>query len=330
MRTTRLKKLVASTLLALALPTIALPGLTSSAAAADYPTKQISLIVGAPPGGPFDLTARLIGDKLNAQFKQAIVIENRPGASGVVGFQAINKAAPDGYTIGMGATGLITLKFMLAAYNVDPVTGYTHIVEVSAAPLVVTVNAAQPYKSLAELIAYLKANPGKVNFGALPGAVAMDVSTFASMLGTTVNPIPYAGSAAQQQAIATGELPVAFDNFLIAKPFVDSGKTRLLGVVSSKRFPMFGDLPAIAEQVPGYEGTVNWFSVIGPPGMQNDVVTTLNRAINTAIREPDLRKRLMDGGQEVVGGSSEELRALVARETERMTKAAKQLGMQPQ
>jgi tripartite-type tricarboxylate transporter receptor subunit TctC len=300
------------------------------AQAADYPSKQITLIVGAPPGGPFDLTARLLGDKLKDRFNQPVVIENRPGVAGQVAFEAINKAPPDGYTIAMGATGLIILKFMLKSYTIDPVDGYTHIVNISGAPLVLTVNAAQPYKTLAEFLSYAKANPGKVNFGTLGGALDLDIGIFQSLTGTKLTTVQYKGTAAQQQAVATGEVGAAFDNFLAAKPFVEAGKTRVLAVVHSKRFPMFGDIPAIGEQVPNFEGTVNWFSVIGPPKMPREIVTTLNQALNAVIQSPDLKKRLNDGGQEVLGGTPEALRTLVARETERMTRAAKLVGMQPQ
>lgn len=319
-----MKKLMASLMAGAAL-TAALP-----ASAQQFPNRQITILVGAPPGGPFDLTARLIGDKLNAQFKVPVVIDNRPGVGGQLSFEALRKSPADGYTLAMGATGLIVLKFMLKSYTLDPVNDFTHIIQVSGAPLVLTANAQQPYKTLAEFISYAKANPGKINFGTLGAALDMDIGVFEQLTGIKLTTVQYKGTAAEQQAVAAGEIGAAFDNFLAAQPFVQAGKTRVLAVVHSKRFPMFGDIPAIGEQVPGFEGTVNWFSVVGPPGMPRDVVMSLNQAINAGIRQPDLKKRLNDGGQEVVGGTPEAIRDLVARETERMTRAAKLIGMQPQ
>jgi tripartite-type tricarboxylate transporter receptor subunit TctC len=224
---------------------------------------------------------------------------------------------------------MVALKFLSKAYTLDPLRDFTYITQLTTGPLLLLANTQQPFKTLQEFIAHAKANPG-MNFGTAGGTLDLDILTMASMAGFKVTLIPYKGSAPQEIALIANEVPVVLDAYLIAKPNIDSGRARILAVGTPRRFPLHPDVPAIAEAVPGYEASTNWFGIVGPPGMAPDLVAHLNEVFAGIIKQPDIRKRLNDSGLDSVGGTSAEFRALVVRDLERMGKAAQQIGLQPQ
>ncbi len=298
--------------------------------AQDFPNKRITLVIGVTPGGPQDTVARLVSDRMKDSLGVPIVVENRPGVGGVLAFEAVRVAQPDGYTLTVSHSGIASAKFLVKSFTADPVKDFTHIGQMTMVPLALVVNAAAPYKTLAEFLAYARANPGKINMGNLSGQYALDIALLQSMANIDVTAVMYAGTAQLEPALASNEVTVAMDIYSGAKPFAEQGRTRFIGVGSLKRFGLLPDIPAIAEAVPGYEATTTWHGLSGPAGIPPAVAARLGNAMRAALQSPDLRKRLNDAGFEVIGGSAEELRGLIGRDLERAGNAAKLAGVKPQ
>ena len=291
--------------------------------------RRLQLIVGVSAGGPVDTVTRMVADKLKDSLNQVVVVENRLGGGTQVSLEAARNAPPDGRLLTVATTGMVALKFVSKAYTLDPLKDFTHIIQLTTGPLLLVANVQQPYRNLSEFIAYARANPG-MNFATAGGTLDLDILTLASMGNFKVTLIPYKGSAPQQVALIANEVGVALDAYLIAKPNIDAGRIRILGVGTPKRFPLHPDSPAIAEVVPGFEASTNWFGIVGPPGMAPELVARFNDAMAAIIKSPDIRKRLNDWGLDAVGGTPAEFRSLVTRDLERMGKAAALSGLQPQ
>lgn len=306
--------------------------LTGSALAQDFPSRRITLMVGYSAGGPADLAARVIADKLRDRFNQPVIIENRPAGAAQASFDATKSAAPDGYVLGLGTLGMITLKLTSKAYTIDPLKDFTYVGQFSSAslPLMLFASANAPFKTAAEFVAYARANPGKMNFGTYATSGELELSTLMVAANVSITKVPYKGSAPMQIALGAGEIDAVIDNFPSAKTHVDAGRARLLAVGSRERLPDFPNVPSISEAVPGYEIAPFWLGLIGPANLPGDIVNRLNEAINTAMRQPDAASRLAPLGQKPAPGSPAEFRALVTRENDRLTKAASMIGLQPQ
>ena len=309
-----------------------LAGFSQGSLAADYPSRQTTLIVGYAAGGATDLASRLLADKLKVALGQPVVVENRPGAAGHLSFTAAKDAQPDGYTLAVATPAIVALKITSKAYTLDPAKDFTYVAQfvTAADPLLLVARTSAPYKTLGEFVSYARANPGKINFGAVGGVPDLEVSGFAHAAGITVTTVPYKGSAPQQQALAAGEVDVAYDAIVSAKPNLDSNRIRTLAVIGKQRDPAFPGTPTITEVVPGYSRPPFFFGLIGPANLPREVVARLNDGIRKSMNQPDISSRLAPMGMKGEVGSPDDFRALVNGELDRISKIAKLIGMEPQ
>ena len=278
MRGSRLgRRLAAAALLALA----ALPALGQS-----WPAKPVRIVVPYPPGGPVDISARLIAPRLQEALGQPFLVENKPGAGGNIGADFVAKSAPDGTTIGMGAIATHAINpALMASVPYDPIKDFRHLALVVQVPNVLIVNTELPVKSVPELIAYAKARPGKLDFasGSTGSTGHLAGELFKQMTGTFMVHIPYKGAPAAVTDLLAGRVQLMFDNLSSALPNVKSGKVRALAVTTLKRSASLPDLPTLDESgLKGFDMTT-WWGLMGPAGMSPDVVQRLSAAILKAI-----------------------------------------------
>ena len=288
-----------------------------SALAQAYPSKPIHVVVGFPPGGGNDIIARMVGAKMQEAWGQPVVIENKPGANSIIATEFVAKSAPDGYTLLVNATGGMSVNPVLyAKLPYDSLKDFVPISMVGSFPLVLAVNPSLPAKSVPELIAYLKANPGKLNYSA--GSTSFEVATemFKQMTGTDVRHIPYKGSAASITAVIAGDVQMTIVDTPPLLPQLKSGRIRALAVTSAKRSAAMPDLPAVAESVPGYE-MVLWIGVFAPAGTPGEIASKLNAEVVRVVNLPDIRERLDGMGVEPLGNTSEQVAEWIRREIAR-------------
>jgi tripartite-type tricarboxylate transporter receptor subunit TctC len=310
----------------------ALAGLTAlaatpAAAAADSPNRPVHIIVGYPAGGSTDIVARIIGNWLSIKLGQQFIVENRPGAGNNIGTEAVVKAAPDGYTMllinpanTINATLYKKLNFNFLK-DIDPVANVIQV------PNVMEVNPSVPAKTVAEFIAYAKANPDKVNVASSGNGTSIHLSgeLFKMMTGVKMTHVPYKGSAPMLTDLLGGQVQVTFDNLPSSIAHIKAGKLRALGVTSAARSPELPDVPTVADTVPGYEATA-FFGFGVPHGTPKEIVGLLNKEINAALKDPAMQAKLKDLGGIVVAGSPEDFGKYLAAETakwEKVVHAAK-------
>lgn len=303
-----------------------------AAFAQDYPSRRVTLLCGFAAGGPADIAARLIADKLKDALGQPVIVENRLGGGPILSWESTKTAPPDGYLLSLATFGIVSLKFTSKAYALDPLKDLTYIGQTmtNAQPQILVASTNAPYKTPAEFVAFARANPGKINFGTIGTTAAIEISSLMHVAGFKVTTVPYNGSAQIEQALAAGSLDATITTYQSSKPNIDSGRTRIVGVGSRVRAPEFPNVPAISEAVPGFEMGTFWYGIVGPANMPTDLVNRLNQAINAAMRQPDMDTRLSAMGLKTATGSPAEFRAFAAREYERFAKAYGLLGVQPQ
>jgi tripartite-type tricarboxylate transporter receptor subunit TctC len=301
-----------------------LPMLSRGAAALDYPNRPIRWIVSFPPGGGNDTVARLIGQFLSEKLGQSIVIENKTGAGGNVGMAALVSAPPDGYTIGFaGPNNAISA----AVYDNLPFDFIRDTVPVGGTMLlsnVLEVHPDVPARTVGELIAYAKANPGKLNC-AHPGAGTsphMSGELFKIMAGVDITSVPYRGGAPAMADLVPGRVQMMFDNLTGSVEHIKAGRVRALGVSTPKRVPALPDVPPIADTVPGFEVNV-WHGIVVPKGTPPEIVGVLYKALSAVIADPALQARFVGLGGEALPLSPDEFRKLVVTDTEKWIKVAK-------
>jgi len=299
------------------------------AAAQAYPTKSIRLVAPSTPGDAPDVIARLIAERLSVALGQQVVVENRPGAGGVVGSEIVAKAAPDGYTLIMGNAGSHGIN--AAVYSklpYDILKDFAPVSQIAIAPNIFVVNPGLPVTTIQELIAYAKARPGQLSYasGGNGSSSHMSMELLKSMAGIDVVHVPYKGSTPALTDVISGQDAVMSVNMPPAVPHVKAGKLRALAVTTRARTPSMPDLPTVAETLPGYE-TVAWFGVLAPAGTPKDVVNRLSAEIGRIARSPEMRERLAGMGAEPVGGTPEEFAAVMARDIAKWTELAKSVGI---
>src|SRR5882672_3382960 len=257
-----------------------------------YPSKLIRIVVGFPPGGGNDIIARMVGAQMQEAWGQPVVIDNTPGAHSIIAAEFVAKSAADGYTLLVNATGGMSVNPVLyAKLPYDSLKDFVPISMVGSFPLVLVVNPAVPAASVSELIAYAKANPGKLNYSA--GSTAFQVATemFKQMTGTDIKHIPYKGSAASITAVMAGDVQLTIVDSPPLMPQLKSGRVRALAVTTAKRASAMPDLPAIAETLSGYEMAL-WIGVFSPAGTPRDVAVKLTAEVARIVRLPDIREKL--------------------------------------
>jgi len=294
-------------------------------AAGDYPSKPIRFIVPYAAGGTTDLVARTVGEKVAQKLGQPVVVENRPGAGGNIGMDAVAKAAPDGYTIGFGAISTNALNPHIYRHvPFDPRKDFTAISLLGNSTIVLEVSPAVPVKTVPELIAYAKAHPG-LTYATAGAGTSMHLAgaMFSQMTQTGLVHVPYKGSSPAINDMLGGHVQVMFDNLPASLPHIQAGKLRALAVAGKSRAPSLPNVPTLAEAgLPGY-AVDPWFGVYGPAGMPAAVVQALNAAFVEALARPDVREKLGVAGFSPKGSSAAELQALTLSEYERFGKVAR-------
>ncbi len=303
-------------------------GLSAAVAGAQtgFPTKPIRLVVTFPAAGAPDLLARLFADK--AQFGQPVVVDNVPGAGGNIGADKVAKAPADGHTLVMGTVGTHSINGALyARMPYDMVKDFTPVAHVASAPNLLVVTNDLPVKSVAELIAYMKANPNKLSFGS-PGigtSVHVSGELFKSLTGTTMQHVPYKGRQFAIPDLVGGQIQLMFDNMPSALPMARDGKIRALAQTTIKRSPAAPDVPTVAETVPGFEATT-WFAVFAPAGTPKDVVARIHAEMVRVFKLPEVADKLKTIGLEPWISTPDELAKYQASEIVKWAKVVKDSG----
>ena len=301
----------------------------AAAQAPAYPTKPIRIVVPFPPGGATDILAREVAQKLNDAWGQQVIVDNRPGAGGNIGSELVAKAAPDGYTLEMGTVGTHAINASLyAKMPYDNVKDFVPIILVAGVPNVLEVNPSLPVNSVAELIAYAKANPGKLNFASSGNGTSIHLSgeLFKAMAGVEMTHVPYKGSAPALQDLIAGQVQLMFDNLPPSLPQIKAGKLRALAVTSSVRAPALPDVPTVAEAgLPGFEAS-SWFGLLAPAGTSPAIVAKINAEVAKWLATPEAKENLSKQGANAAGGTPEDFASHIAAETAKWAKVVKASG----
>jgi tripartite-type tricarboxylate transporter receptor subunit TctC len=300
------------------------------ARALDYPTRPVHVVAGYPAGGTVDILARLVGQYLSERLGQQFIIDNRAGAGNNIGTEVVVNAAPDGYTLllvnpanGINATLYDKLPFNFVR-DIAPVAGIIRV------PNVMEVNPAVPAKTVAEFIAYAKANPGKINMASSGNGTSVHVSgeLFKMMTGVNMLHVPYRGAAPALTDLMGGQVQVIFDNLPSSIEYIRAGKLRALAVTTAERSDALPGVPTVAETVPGYEASA-WFGLGAPKGTPAEIVDKLNAAVNAGLADPKLKARLADLGGTMLVGPPGDFGKLIVEETEKWAKVVKFSGAKP-
>ncbi len=296
--------------------------------AADYPARPVKWVVGYPPGGATDILARLIGQRLSEKLGQQFVVENKPGAGNNIATESVVRADPDGYTILLvnPANYINTSLYKNLSFNfvndIAPVASFQRV------PNVMTVNKDVPAKNVAEFIAYVKANPGKVNMASSGNGTSVHLSgeMFMAMTGAKMQHVPYRGAAPALTDLIAGQVQVIFDNMPSVIQHIRSGTLRALGVTTAGRSPQLPDVQAVAETVPGYEASA-LFGMGAPKNTPKEIIAKLNAEVNAVLAEPDIKKRLVELGGDPLIGTPEAYGDMVKAETDKWKKVVEGAGL---
>jgi tripartite-type tricarboxylate transporter receptor subunit TctC len=317
--------------LRLAAGAVALPALSRFARAQAYPTRPVRIIVGLPAGGGADITARLMGQWLSERLRQQFLIENRPGAGTNVGTEAVVRAAPDGYTLLLVLPPNAINATLYEKLNFDFIRDIVPVAGIMRTPLVMEVNPSFPAKTVAEFVAYAKANPGKINMASAgigtSGHVAGEL--FKMMTGIKMFHVPYRGGAPAITDLLGGQVQVLFDPVASSTEYIRTGKLRALAVTSTTRLEVFPDIPTVGDAVPGYEASA-FFGVGAPRGTPSEIVDTLNKQVNAALADPKMKARLAELGGLMLSGPPSDFGNLIAAETEKWAKVVRAANIKPQ
>jgi tripartite-type tricarboxylate transporter receptor subunit TctC len=309
----------------------ALAVLPRSAKAQPYPSRPVHIILGFPAGGSSDVIGRLMAQWLSERLGQPFVFDNRPGAGSNIGTETVARAFPDGYTL-LWATSANAINATLYGHlNFDFVASFAPVTGVFRVPNVLEVNPSVPVKSVPELIAYAKANPGKLNFasGGIGATSHLAAELFKFMAGVDMRHVPYRGSAPALIDLLSGEVQVMFDLMPASIGYIRAGKLRALAVTTSMRSDALPDLPTVNEFLPGYEAST-WNGVAVPTNTPGEIVERLNRDINAGLADANIKARLTDLGATALGGSSADFGKLIAEETEKWSKVIRAANIRPE
>ncbi len=308
---------------------ILLAGAAASGEAQTYPTKPIRVIVPTAAGGTGDLLARFVAERLSDAFKQQVVVDNRPGANGILGTEVVVKAPPDGYTLMVASAGNIAINPGLygAKLPFNPERDLAPITQIAATTQVLIAHPSLPVKTVKELVALAKRQPDKLDYvnagnGSTPH---LNMALFASMAGIKLNGIVYKGSTQGRVAVVAGEVPLMIDGVIPSMPLIQSGRVRALGVTSLKRTAALPNVPTIAETIPGYVGEI-WYGVLAPAGTPAEIVNRIHTAIAAGLSGADVKARFAKQGADIVASTPADFAGFIKREIVKWTKVIKDAG----
>jgi tripartite-type tricarboxylate transporter receptor subunit TctC len=316
---------------ALVLTAALLAGSAQQALGQAYPTKPVRIIAASAPGGTSDILARLLAQQLTTEFGQSFVVENRAGASGIIGTDLVAKAPPDGYTLLLIQPSLTINPHIFAKVPHDPVRDFAPISLVVDVPQTVTVHPSVPARNVKELIALAKADRGRLTNGS-PGSGThphLTSELFQQAAGVKFQQVVYKGVGPAFIGLVSGEVAVVFSAASSAMPYIKGGKIRAIGVTSAKRLPTLPDVQAVAETLPGFASS-QWFGVLAPAGTPRPIIDRLNQAITHATRIPDMKEKLASMAMEPVNSTPEAFAKVIREESATWAKVIKAAGIKPQ
>jgi tripartite-type tricarboxylate transporter receptor subunit TctC len=300
--------------------------------AATYPAKTVRIIVGFSPGGSTDVTARIVAQKMSESWRQQVIVENRPGAGGNIGAEAVARAPADGYTLLLATTGVMAINHRLyRSLPYDALRDFAPVTQIGSLPLILIVHPSLPVRSVKELIVLAKAKPGQLSYASsgVGGATHMTAEVFRMMAGVDILHIPYKGSGQAMADLIGGQVPLAFDQITSSLPHVESGKLRALAVTSAKRFASVPRLPTMSEAgVPGYEA-VSWNGLAAPAATPIEVVTRIQTEVARVVQLPDIKERFFRDGIEPVASTPEQFAAHIRAERAKWEKVVDAAGIKP-
>ena len=293
-----------------------------------FPTKSLTFIVPFAPGGATDLMTRLIAQKMSASMGQAVVVENRPGANGIVGSTAVARAPADGYTLLMCAFGHATNPALIAKLPFDTLKDLAPVSLAVTGPHMLAVTNGLPVNNLKEFIAYGKANPDKLNFasGGIGSSQHFSGELFKSLAGIQMTHIAYKGTAPAYTDLISGQVSLIFDNLVLPLQNVKAGKLKALAVTGKQRFPLTPEVPTVGETIPGFESGI-WHGVLTTGGTPRDVVARLSAEVNKALAAPDLRDNFQKQGLDPAGNTPEQFDQFIRAEMVKWAKVIKEVGI---
>jgi tripartite-type tricarboxylate transporter receptor subunit TctC len=308
---------------------VCLAALSSAALAQGYPDKPVRLVVPWPPGGSVDIIGRLIGVKLGQILGQPIVIENRSGASGNIGMDAVAKSRADGYTLVLNTIPLATNPSLFAQMPFDVSKDFAPIALIAKMPHLLIATHALPVGNMRELLALAKSQPGKLTYSSAGNGSTFHMAgeLFKYLSNTVVVHVPYRGGGPALTDAVSGQVDISFPSFVAALPFVKAGKVKALAITSVSRSPLLPEVPTIAEAgLPGYEFT-SWFMLLAPAGTPSDIVLKINQAVTETMMSPELTERFANEGTEIVTGSPEQAGSFLNRELAQWSRIIKERGI---
>jgi tripartite-type tricarboxylate transporter receptor subunit TctC len=302
---------------------------TAPAMAQGWPDKAVRILVPAPAGSSLDVLARTIGEKLKEKFGATVIVENKPAAGGTVATAEVAKAAPDGNTLLLGFNGPLATGPLVQKVPYDVQKDLAPVVITSSQPNVLAVNAALPVKSVADLVAWSKANPGKLNYASVGNGSSshLNAELLKAMSGIDAVHVPFNGSPPAVLATVQGETQMMFAVMQPLQAQIQAGKLRAIAVTTPKRFPLLPDIPAIAESgYPGFEALA-WNGLVAPAGTPRPVIDKINAEVNAILKLPDVVQKMNAAGFDLIGGTPEDFAKLIAAESARWTPVVKRLGI---
>jgi len=295
---------------------------------APYPSKPVRIIVPYPPGGASDITARVVADKLTQMWKQSVIVDNRPGATGILGTDLVAKAAPDGYTLGLVASSQAINAVVNTKLPYDTLKDFSYITETASVPLVLVAASGFPATTATELIALAKKEPGRISYASSGpgGAPHLAAELFKSSTGTDMLHVPYKGSTQAHPDLLSGQVGIMFDTIVAVMPHLKSGRLKALATTGKTRSTLLPDVAAVAETVPGYEAS-SWGGIIGPAGIPEEVVRKINADIVATLKTPEVKERLAQLGADVVANSPAEFAQVIRLEIDKWGKVVRAAGV---
>jgi len=302
-----------------------LPG---AAMSQTYPAKTVRMVVGFPPGGPTDVLARIVAQKLGEAWSQQVIVDNRAGASGMIGAELVARAAPDGYTLLMVPVTFAVTPSLFSRMNYDSERDFTAVAQVAAAPFILVVHPTLPVKTAKELVALARARPGQLNYASAStgGMPHLAGELFNLMAGVKMVHVPYKGAAPATTDLLAGQVQLMFNNMLSAMPQVKAGRLRAVAVTSARRSNALLELPAIAETLPGYEAS-GWYGLLAPAATPREAVARINAETGRIMKLPEVAQRLAGDGVEAVGTTPDQFAAYLRTEIAKWGRIVKTAGI---